>query len=213
MRDVISRVLSVMLLMSMAVPFASCGDDENTDVGTYFLSSEGKVAINVVKDQACVSFYSKDEAALRSELIKYGLTLGNVEPYRYTEEDCTAAGWALMESLMRGTVTGGDYEKAESAHQYIVGGFPCCRLVEDDCLLTPQILIYVKIGKGVEIGELKSLAERNGMVLVSENPEGIYVFACTRESKRNIVEMSNMLFTSGLVEWSEIMGFGHGHLC
>lgn len=208
----ISWMLSVMLLLAMAMSFASCSDEENTGGETYFLSRDGKVAINILKDQASVSFYAKDETALRTELGKYGLTLTGVEPYRFEEDECTAAGWELMEDLVYGVVNGGDYEKAESARQYIVGGFPCCRLVEDGCLLIPQIIMYVRLADGIGYEALENFAEQNGIVIVSEYSAGVYILGCTDKSKGNIVETSNKLLTSGLVVWSDIMGFSHGHL-
>lgn len=205
--------LLTLLVSMMSFVMTSCGeDDDDYNIGgeTYCYFGEEKWTLSIASDAAEVYFYPENESAIREELGKHNLTLGDTDNYLRTNrlDQYTEAGRNLYVNLMAGTVFG-KYKDIKSVLKHAVAWSPFYYKNRYLCVFPdPSISFVAKARPGVEYRQVARLAEENNVIitLIDEDNDTSttdYLFACTNESKANAVEMSVKFYNSRLFERAE----------
>ncbi len=204
-------LISVLFLAIFSLP--SCSDDDGIS-DSYYRNGEEKVGLKPVEDKFYIAFRAEDEAEIESALADVGLSmmiLNQGKTFSFLERDEDGKSYS---GEYKDAYLDGDYRLIKEVLNRTF--YWSCRytLVDEKHTtdVAPTFQFYGVPKDGVDVDELKKFAERNNVVFLGDSSlsplNGAFLFACTRQSKGNSVEMVNLLYDSGLCRDAAPFMFG-----
>lgn len=178
-------------------------DLENTDSKCYYWCGDVKIPLIVNDDKLYVlAETAKIEKLTRTAMITRSTLIATEVSENYSalglKSSLSDCGPLERTSLILDNAVLDDIDSED-----IIYAAPYFR-TEDGSELGITNILSVQLSEAQQFEELEKIAEYNNLEILGENihEPNVYYLSCTKDSKGNALEMANLIYESGLVEYA-----------
>lgn len=178
-------------------------DFENTDSKCYYWCGDVKIPLIVNDDKLYVlAETAKIEKLTRTAMITRSTLIATEVSENYSalglKSSLSDCGQLERTSLILENAVLDDIEADD-----IIYAAPYFR-TEDGSELGITNILSVQLSEAQQFEELEKIAEYNNLEILGENihEPNVYYLSCTKDSRGNALEMANLIYESGLVEYA-----------